>query len=179
MAAAKKSARSNSSKSPATKKKASPSPEKVVPLKSKPAKNFVSASTGEVKKMQHKALEINHENNKQFAQSADSAGKFLQAMTELTQENAQTYLECNNMAASFARDFSSEALDTINRSFTESAELSKDLFSCRTLSDMFELQSRTVEQSVEGLFKQSSRLSNMCFEYGSQAMRYRFIFSSF
>ncbi|MGE0753532.1 MAG: phasin family protein [Alphaproteobacteria bacterium] len=146
------------------------SAEKVVHIGSNAVKDFLNTSAQEAQKVQDKALQISREGSEQFAKSADSMGKVFQELASLTRENAETCIECNNLTASFARDFSSEAFDTANRTFSEGMELSKEFLGCRTFNDMLEVQSRFFQSSMEKFFGQSSRLSSMLFEYGTEAM---------
>ena len=49
-------------------------------------------------------------------------------------------------------------------------ELSKEFFSCRTINDMMELQTRALKSAMDGAFARTSRLSSLVFEYSSEAM---------
>lgn len=146
------------------------SAEKVVHIGSTAMKDFIATSAQEAQKVQDKALEISRESTEQFAKSADNVGRIFQELAALSRETAETCIECNNLGASFARDFGSESFDSVNRTLSEGLELSKGFLGCRTFNDVFDLQNRFFQQSLDSFFGQSSRLSNMLFEFGTQAM---------
>ncbi len=144
--------------------------ENVVKIGSSAVRDFMSSSAGEAKKAQEKAFELSRENAEQFAKSADAATKFMYEAVSMSRGNLETCVECSNMSASFARDLSSECFEASNRAFTDSMEISKEFFGCRTLNDFFDVQNRMFRQSLDTMFNQSSRISNMMFEYTSEVL---------
>ncbi len=146
------------------------SAENVVRIGSSAMRDFMASSADEAQKAQEKAFELSREHAENFAKSADSVTKALYEAVSLSRGNIETCIECGNLSASFARDLSSEAFESANRAFSDNVDLSKEFFSCRTINDMFDLQNRLLRQSLDNFFSQSSRLSNMMFEYTSEAL---------
>ncbi len=144
--------------------------ENVVRIGSSAVRDFMSSSAGEAKKAQEKAFELSRENAEQFAKSADVATKYMYEAVSLSRGNLEAFAECGNTAASFARDLSSECFESGSRAVSDSMELSKEFFGCRTLNDFFDVQNRMFRQSLDNFFSQSSRISNMAFEYTNEAL---------
>jgi phasin family protein len=146
------------------------SAENVVKLGSRAAKDFLQTSAGEAQKAQDKILAMSRDGAEKFAQSADVATKALYEAINTTRDNIEAAVECGNAASALAKEVSSELVEYANKSFAESVEVSKEIFACRTINDIMELQNRVLKNAMDNAFAQSSRLSNMFFEYSTEAL---------
>lgn len=144
--------------------------EKVVNFNNEAVKSFFSTGAGEAQKAQEKIFSLGRESAEQIAKSTDAATKALFEAVSASRENLETCIECSNATAAFAQELSSEVFDSTNRAFSDSVELSKELLACRTLNDMLELNSRAVKNACDSFFEQTSKLSDMVFEYSNEAM---------
>jgi len=154
----------------AASKLATEATENVVKIGGKAVKDFMSTSAQEAQKAQEKVFALSREGAENFAKSADVVTKALYEVVELSRDSVETCIECANLSAALAKDVSTELFESTNKAFSDNVELSKDLFACRTLSDMFELQNRLIKSSVDNFFNQSVKLSGMMFEYSSEAL---------
>lgn len=146
------------------------SAENVVKMSSTAMKDFISTSTGEAQKAQDKVFAIGRENAAQIAKSADALTKVMYEAVNMSRDSIETAIECSNVMASLAKDLSSETVDAANKAISDGIEASKDVFACRTLNDVFELQNRVAKQSIDGFFTQSLKMSNLMFEYVNEAI---------
>lgn len=146
------------------------SAENVVKIGSRAAKDFLANSAGEAQKAQDKLLAMTREGAEQFAKSADAVTKALYETISASRENVEAAVEYGNVTAALAKDISSEMFEYANKSFSETVEVSKELFACRTINDMMELQNRILKNTMDSAFAQSTRLSNLLFEYSSEAL---------
>lgn len=146
------------------------SAENVVKIGSRAAKDFLSQSAGEAQKAQDKILAMSREGAEQFAKSADAMTKALYETISASRENIEAAVECGNVTAALAKDVSSEMFEYANKNFSDGVEVSKELFACRTINDVMELQNRIVKSTMDNAFAQSSRLSNLLFEYSAEAL---------
>ena len=146
------------------------SAENVVKIGSRAAKDFLQNSAGEAQKAQDKIFAIGKESADQFAKSADAVTKAMYDSIAASRENVDALVECGNIAAAMAKEVSSEAFEFANKSFTDSVEISKDFFACRTINDMMELQNRVLRSAMDSAFTQSNRLSSLVFEYAAEAI---------
>lgn len=146
------------------------SAENVVKITSRAAKDFLQNSAGEAQKAQDKILAMSRDGAEQLAKSADAVTKALYEAISTSRENIEAAVECGNVTAALAKDMSSELFESANKAFTDSVEVSKELFACRTINDMMELQNRVMKKAMDNAFSQSARLSNMLFEYSSEAL---------
>ena len=146
------------------------SAENVVKIGSKAVKEFMNTSTGEAQKAQEKVMAIGREGAEHFAKSADAVTKVLYEAVAMSRDNVETCIECGNMSAALAKDVSTEVFDATNKAFSDNMEMSKELFGCRTLNDMFDVQNRMVKNTIDNFFNQSVKLSGMMFEYTTEAL---------
>jgi len=77
-------------------------------------------------------------------------------------------MDSGNITAEIAKSFTDEMVKFANKNFSENVELSKEFFSCRTMSDMFEIQNKIMKQNLDSFFKQSSKMSEMMFKAASK-----------
>ncbi len=146
------------------------SAENVVKIGSRAAKDFLSQSAGEAQKAQDKILSMSREGAEQLAKSADAVTKAMYDTISTSRDNIEAAVECSNVAAALAKDVSSELMEYANKGFTDSVELSKEFFACRTINDMMELQNRAMKSAMDNAFAQTTRLSSLIFEYSSEAL---------
>ncbi|MBN67492.1 MAG: hypothetical protein CMM94_08020, partial [Rickettsiales bacterium] len=52
--------------------------------------------------------------------------------------------------------------------FAENVELSKDMFNCRTLNDVFEMQNRVMKTNLDNFFSESLKMSQLMFQCASE-----------
>lgn len=146
------------------------SAENVMKISGSAMRDFLSSSTEEAQKAQEKAFEFGRESAENIAKSADALTKVMHEMVGISRDNVETCVECCNMTAALAKDISGEIVECANRAFSDTVEISKEAFSCRTLNDVLELQTRVAKQTMDLWFNQSSRLTNMMFEYSTEAL---------
>lgn len=146
------------------------SAENVVKISSNAVKEFLTTGAGEAKKAQAKAFDMSRESAEQLAKGADAVTKLMYEAIAASRDNLETAMECGNMTAALAKDVSTEVMESVNKNFSESLELSKDMLACRTINDVMELQNRVVRSAVDNFFNQSVKLSGMVFEYTTEAL---------
>jgi hypothetical protein len=146
------------------------SAETVVKMGGSAVKNFMETSAEEAQKAQEKIFAMSREGAAKMAESADSVSKAFSEAVEMSRENMESCIESANLAASMAQDISSEMMESANKASAEMTELSKDMFACRTLSDIMELQNRMIKSSIDNFFNQSVKMSGKMFEYSSEAL---------
>ena len=133
-------------------------------------KDFMATSAEEAQKAQEKLFAMGREGAESIAKSTETVSKALADAMELSRDGVETCIECANLSSSLAQDIGAELVESTNKAFTDGVELSKEVFSCRTLSDVFELQNRALKSSIDNFFNQSVKLSSMMFEYSSEAL---------
>jgi hypothetical protein len=146
------------------------SAENVVKLSSKAMKEFMVTSADETQKAQEKAFAMGRESAENFAKSADAVTKMMHEMVGMSRDNIETCVECGNMAAAMAKDATSEMFDSANQAFSDTMEMSREIFTCRTVNDVVELQNRLMRSTIDNFFNQSMKLSDMMFEYTTEAL---------
>ena len=146
------------------------SAENVVKIGGKAVKDFMSTSAGEAQKAQEKVFAIGREGAEHLSKSADAVTKALYEAVAMSRDGVETCVECSNIAASLAKDVSTELFESTNQAFSDNIELSKEALNCRTFNDVFELQNRLVRSTIDNFFNQSVKLSGMVFEYTTEAL---------
>lgn len=145
------------------------SAENVVKISSSAVKDILANGASEAQKAQEKAFEMGRESAEQISKSADAIAKSLYEAVSMSRDNVDTMIECGNLTASLAKDISSEMAEFANKAFSDNVELSKSMIACRTINDMMDLQTKLVKSTMDNFFNQSSKLSNMIFEYSTEA----------
>ncbi len=146
------------------------SAENVVKIGSRAAQDFMQNSAGEAKKAQEKIFAMSKESVQQVTKSTDAITKAMYDSIAASRENVDALVECGNVAAALAKEISTEAFEFANKSFAGSTELSKDLFACRTINDVLELQNRVLKSVMDRAFSQTNHISNLVFEYSNEAL---------
>lgn len=146
------------------------SAENVARISSTAVKDLLANGASEAQKAQEKAFEMGRESAKHITKSADVITKSLYEAIAISRDNVEAMVECGNLTASLAQDMSNEMLEYANRSFSDGVELSRDVFACRTINDMVDLQNRIIKSSLDSFFNQSSKMSSMIFEYSNEAL---------
>lgn len=132
-------------------------------------KDLLANGASEAQKAQEKAFEMGRESAKHITRAADVVSKSLYEAISMSRDNVEVMVECGNLTASLAKDVANEMMEYSNKSFSDGIELSKDIFACRTINDMVDLQSRIIKRSLDSFFNQSTKLSSMLFEYSNEA----------
>lgn len=146
------------------------SAESVVRIGSSAVKDLLANSASEAQKAQEKAFEMGRENAQHITKTADAVTKSLHEAIGMSRDNVEAIVECGNLTASLAQDMSNEIMEYTNKSFSDYVELSKNVFACRTINDIVDLQNRIVKSSLDSFFNQSTKLSGMMFEYSAEAL---------
>lgn len=73
-------------------------------------------------------------------------------------------MQSNTQSTEMVKKMGEDMMALTNKNMSETAELSRELFSCRTLSDMFEVQNKMMKNNLDNFFKQSSKMSEMLFQ---------------
>ena len=132
-------------------------------------KEIFSSTSGEAKKAQTKAFAIGREGAQHMSRSADAASRAMSEAVSVTQDNIEACIESGNITANMSREISEELFNFANEVMSNNIDISKDVFSCRTINDVFELQSKMFRNNVDRLFNQSARISEMVFETMTKA----------
>ena len=143
-------------------------PEAVVKYGAEAVRGLLSNGATEAKKAKEQLLNMSKESAAQLAKGADAATRSMNEILALGKENMDTCVECGNIAVDASKSISAELISYANKSFSQNVELSKELFGCRTLNDMFDLQSKMLKANLDGFFSQSVKVSEMAFRCASE-----------
>lgn len=115
------------------------------------------AATGKLKNLGRESAE-------QMSKLTSGATRAANEAAELSRENAQAAVECGNLAIAVSKDIGAELITYTNKTFSQNVELSKQLLTCRTLNDMFDLSSKFMKSNLDGFFSESVKISEMLFQ---------------
>lgn len=127
---------------------------------------FASAPA-ELSGVKAKVKEATRDNADRLSRSTSAATRSMNDVAELSRENAETLVECGNIAVAASKQLGAELTGYINRSFANNVELSKQAFTCRTLNDMFDLNNKFVKSNLDAFFNESVKLSELLFQAAS------------
>lgn len=146
------------------------SAENVVKIGTEAVKEFMSSGADEAQRIQEKAFAMGREGVENITKSANAATKTINEMLEIGRDNAEACIECGNVASTLAQNLSAEIFAYANNTFSENVEISKQIFSCRTVNDLFDLQGKLFKNNIDALFNQSVKMTELAFQYASEAV---------
>jgi hypothetical protein len=104
----------------------------------------------------------------QLAQGADAANKSMNEVMSMGKDNIDAAVTCSSIAVNAGKNIGAELFNYANKSFSQNVEMSKEVFGCRTLNDMFDLQSKVMKTNMEHFINESVKMSEMMFRAASQ-----------
>ena len=110
-----------------------------------------------------KVMAYGQESAEQLQKTAGAATRAVNEAVELSRENAEAAMECGNIAVAVSKSVSAELINYMNQTFAQNVELSKQIFNCRTLNDMFDLSSRFMKSNLDSFFNESVKVSELAF----------------
>ena len=117
---------------------------------------------------QAKLSRFAQESAEQMTKSAGSAQRAMTEMSELVRENTETLVGVTNLSVSVTKDVAAEVISYLNKSFAQNVEISKQVHTCRTLNDLFDLASTCMKANLDSFFSESIKLSEKLFRAGNQ-----------
>ncbi len=143
--------------------------ENVVNFSARNLRGAFERGAGDAQRLQEHASRFSREGAEQMSRTANVASRAMSESVAIMQGNVETCMQCGNIAADMTRKMSEEAFNFANDMFSSNVEISKDIFACRTINDVFDLQNRMMRTNLDSLFSQSARMSEMVFDYMNQA----------
>ncbi len=135
----------------------------------KAMRDWMSASAKEMQRVQDKMFAVSRASASQISHSTNNASGSIQGVVDFSRDNVEACVECGNIVAEISQSMGEEIVEAANRTISQNVELSKDLFNCRTLNDVFDLQSRFMKQNMEHFFSESIKISELMFRSASEA----------
>ncbi len=145
------------------------SSESFMPFGADAMKTLFGPAAQEMQQMSEKAFGFGKDGADQFAKSADAAARSLNEAVAISQDNMEACVESGNIAAEFSKTVGEEVFEFSNNLFAKNVELSKKVFACRTINDMFDLQSKVFKANIDGVFNEAAKISEMTFKMASKA----------
>ncbi len=114
--------------------------------------------------MQEKMSHFTRESAEQMAKSSSNATHAMNEAMALSRENLQVLMDVTNIAVTVSKQLGAESVSYMNKLFAQNTDLSKQVLSCRTLNDMFDLASRVMKTNLDSFFSESVKMSEMLFQ---------------
>jgi phasin family protein len=143
--------------------------QRVVKMHADTMKDLMSKGAKDTREAQSKLFDISREGAAQFARTAEKATDTINDAVAQTRGTLEACIESANTAADMAKSLTNEMFRYANESFSENVEITKDVFTCRTINDVLDLQNKLMRANVDSFFNETMRLSEMFFDYSSEA----------
>lgn len=117
-----------------------------------------------VSPFQGNAKDVLAKNVEKLSKTTDSAQRSLNDVVELGRDNAEAIVEAGNIAVGVSKQVGAEVVNYVNTAFSNNVELSKQIFTCRTLNDMFDLNNKFVKSNLDAFFNESVKVSELLFQ---------------
>ncbi len=145
------------------------SAENMLRMGSDVVRDFLNTGAAKGGSIQEKLSSFGREAAEKLSRSSETVSKKLSETADIGRENMETMVEISGVAATVSKEMGSELYNYFNELFAQNVELSKEAFACRTITDLFELQSNALKTNLDSFFNQSMRMSEMFFQYASEA----------
>jgi len=132
-------------------------------------KKAFSEGARETQKMQDQFMQFGREASDQLAQATNSLTQGFNDAAEQSRYGVEAIIESGNVTADMTRNFTNEAFRFANEAFSDSIEISKEIFGCKTINDVYDMQNKMVRSNLDHFFNQTSRMSDMMFQYIADA----------
>jgi hypothetical protein len=129
---------------------------------------IVSASSSQAQKAQEKAVAVVRESAEHVSRSAQAATRSLDEAINVSHEQIEAIMQYSNIAGENARKLMDELFTYTNDIFARNVELSREVFSCRTVNDAIDLQNKMIQTNVDSMLNEASKISDMFFECATQ-----------
>lgn len=130
---------------------------------------FAGASTFDAQKTQAELLKYGRETADQFSKVSDSAARDFSEAMQQSREHLEAAMQSGNITADMTRAFTAELIRFANESFSDNMEISKEIFNCKTVSDMINMNDKLMRSNMDHYFNQSGRISDMFFQFLTEA----------
>ncbi len=113
---------------------------------------------------QEKLASFARESSDQVSKASQSSTRATAEAVDVARDNLEAVTEVCNVAVNVSKELMAEMITYSNKQFAQNVELSKQMLSCRTLNDMFDLATRITKANLDGFFSQSVKVSEMLFQ---------------
>lgn len=131
---------------------------------------IVSASSSQAQKAQGKAVAIARESADHMSRSAQAATRSFDEVISISHEQIEAIMQHSNLLGETARKMMDELFSCTNDAFARNVEMSRDIFSCRTINDAVDLQNKFIQSNVDCWLHEASKISEIAFEFATQAV---------
>lgn len=131
---------------------------------------IIANSSQEVRKAQQEAIAFGENRTSELLETTDSFIQYCRDAAFNLTENVETAVVCSNASLKAAEELSSQFIELANHLFADSTQLSKDFFSCKTLEDFAELQSRAIQATTETTSQEILKLNDIFSRFIEQIM---------
>ncbi len=114
--------------------------------------------------MQDKLSSFTKDSSDQFAKAQKSAQRTAAEAADASREGIEVLTEVVNVATSVSKELGAEIISYLNKQFAQNVELSKQMMTCRTLNDMFDVANSISKTNLDSFFSQSVKMSEMIFQ---------------
>lgn len=132
-------------------------------------REFWESSNKELRNTQTKFLAIGREASSNLTKTTEAASRNINEVLDISRENVEALVESANLTSDVARSFAEEFYSFANQAFASGVEHSKGFLGCRTMNEVLDLQNKFFLHSVDLVFHQSVKFSDMWFRLANDA----------
>jgi hypothetical protein len=118
---------------------------------------------------QEQFSKFNREATEQFSKFAEGFGQGFGDTAQQIQGAFEATAEVGNLTADMGRALAGEMMRFANDTFSDNVEISKEIFDCKTMSDVIEMQSKALRSNMDHFFNQTDKVSEMFFQFVADA----------
>jgi len=122
----------------------------------------------EAQKNHAKVFALGRESADFLTRSVDAFSNTLNDVVAIMRENVDVCVEVGNIVSDIAKTANSEISELINEGFSDNVDVCKEMFACRNINDLFEIQNKWLATNLQNYFNQSERVCEMLFQFTAE-----------
>lgn len=128
----------------------------------------VVEQTREFAKAQKKFFDLSSETVAQAAKSVDKAAQNLNDGISASKQNVEAFIESGNLATSLSKSISSKLAEIGNSLMSENINALQQFLTCRTASDLMNLQNEYIRSNVDSTFNGSLKIAELFAQFSAK-----------
>ncbi len=132
------------------------------------ARAVKETATRAANKAKDTAEKLQEDSATTLMQGADTLTHWLNESMAISRDHAEACVEASNITAEYIGEISETVMNYANEAITENVELSKNVFQCRTASDVFELQRQIAQSNMDRFLEESGKITDILLDMTSK-----------
>jgi hypothetical protein len=128
-------------------------------------KKILSDSSSKTQQAQEQIVKISREGAEKISKATDAATRGINEAVQGSYNIVEAAIESSSVVADSVQAFASEVLRFANESFSDNMDITKEIFNCKTVNDVLDMQDKLMNNNIDSFFNESNRMHDMLFRF--------------